>query len=107
MLVPVLVREIAPNGASSRVRFGHLDGARLARQAAAMLVVPVRLRDAATLDDLGLVHAPPPVEVGDIVALEDGSPLRNVSLLITPPGAPCLPGLAPHISDREIDTYLA
>jgi hypothetical protein len=25
--------------------------------------VPVRLRDAATMDDLGVVHAPPPVEL--------------------------------------------
>ena len=28
-----------------------------------MLGVPVLLRDAATFDDLGLVHAPPPVEL--------------------------------------------
>ena len=48
-----------------------------------MLGVPVRLRDEATLDDLGLVHAPPPVEPRDLVALEDGPPLRLICLLVT------------------------
>jgi hypothetical protein len=37
-----------------------------------MLAVPVRTRDAATLDDLGLVHAPPPVEPGDVVMSTEG-----------------------------------
>ena len=36
-----------------------------------MLVVPVRLHDL-TGDDLGLVHLPWPIEVGDLVALEHG-----------------------------------
>ena len=40
-----------------------------------MLGAPIRLRDEATLDDLGLVHAPPSVEIRDLLALEDRPPL--------------------------------
>ena len=63
-----------------------------------MLGVPVRLRDEATLDDL--VHAPPPVEPGFLVALTDGPPLRLVCLLVAPTGAPRLPALARRVEFR-------
>jgi hypothetical protein len=42
--------------------------------------VAVRLFDRA-FADLGLVHAPLPVEVGDIVSREHGPPLRVVDLV--------------------------
>jgi hypothetical protein len=42
--------------------------------------VAVRLFDCA-FADLGLVHAPLPVEVGDVVAREHGAPLRIVEVV--------------------------
>jgi hypothetical protein len=42
--------------------------------------VSVRLFDR-NFADLGLVHAPLPVEVGDIVAREHGAPLRVVDVV--------------------------
>jgi hypothetical protein len=52
------------------------------------LGVPVRVFDAATTDDLGIVHVPPPVEVGDRLSVEDHPlPLEVVDVISTPVGA--------------------
>jgi hypothetical protein len=39
-------------------------------------------------DDLGLIHAPTPVEPDDLVAAEHGPPLRVVSVVTLGPGGP-------------------
>ena len=50
-----------------------------------MIGIPVRLRDSLTMDDLGLVHAPQPLEPGDVVSpLEFGPPLQIVAFLQAP-----------------------
>jgi len=50
--------------------------------------VPVRVHDAITADDLGVVHVPFPVELGDELAVEgDPWPLVVVDLVETPVGA--------------------
>jgi hypothetical protein len=54
--------------------------------------VAVRLFDART-DNLGLVHAPRPVEPGDVLALVDGPPLR-VTLLVQLPAGGSVEALA-------------
>jgi hypothetical protein len=36
-----------------------------------MLGITCRLHDENTADDLGIVHAPPPVEIGDLLATAD------------------------------------
>ena len=48
--------------------------------------VAVWLFDAET-DNLGLVHAPRPIEPGDVLALADGAPLRVTLLVELPAGA--------------------
>jgi hypothetical protein len=57
------------------------------------LGVTLALRDARTLDELGRCSAPAPVELGDVVALEHGRPLRIVDVLWVPDGAPLVPVL--------------
>jgi hypothetical protein len=57
------------------------------------LGVRVRLRDAATLDDLAEVTAPAPVQPGDVVASVDAVDVLEV-VLVTPPRASCVPALA-------------
>ena len=47
----------------------------------------VRLYSADDTDDLGVVHAPPPVEPDDVVAFEHGPPLRIVLLVELEPGS--------------------
>lgn len=54
--------------------------------------VLVRVRDAATMDDLGLATCPPPVEPDDLLAFAHGPPLRIVSVL--PGSGPVVPVLA-------------
>jgi hypothetical protein len=39
--------------------------------------IRVVIRDAITLDDVGECHAPAPVEPGDLLAFEHGSPRRG------------------------------
>jgi hypothetical protein len=52
------------------------------------LGVPVKLFDAATVEELGVVHAPLPVEVGDTLALDDHPwPLEVVDVIPTRGGA--------------------
>jgi hypothetical protein len=63
-----------------------------------VLGVPVRLSDAATMDDLGLVHAPPPVEPDDVVARATG-PLLRVVAVLAPVGSPVVPALVSRESD--------
>lgn len=58
------------------------------------LGVPVVVRDSGTLDDIGACTAPAPVEVGDLLALEHGPPLRVVDVLPVPGDAACVPVLA-------------
>jgi hypothetical protein len=53
----------------------------------AMVGVPVRVHSR-TGDDLGVCHVPPPVELGDVLELGHGPPLRDVTVLWTPPGSP-------------------
>jgi hypothetical protein len=55
--------------------------------------IPVCLRDAETIDDLGVCHAPPPVELGGLVSFEHGPPLRIVVVLVPAPGARAVPVL--------------
>jgi hypothetical protein len=56
-----------------------------------MLGVWLRVREAQTMDDLGLCTVPPPVEPGDLAAFDHRPPLRIVALLEVPPGAPVVP----------------
>jgi hypothetical protein len=56
-----------------------------------VLGVWLRVRDARTMDDLGLCTVPSPLEPGDLAAFEFGPPLRIVALLEVPPGAPFVP----------------
>jgi hypothetical protein len=56
--------------------------------------VTVPIRDAATLEDLGVCHAPGPVEPGDLLAFEYESPLRVTTVLWVPPGSSVVPVLA-------------
>jgi hypothetical protein len=49
--------------------------------------IAVRVRDAQTFDDLGVVTVPGPIEPGDVIALEEGPPLRVQSVLLCRPGA--------------------
>jgi len=50
--------------------------------------VPVRVFDAATVDDLGVAHVPFPVELGDELAVEGHSgPLEVIDLVETSAGA--------------------
>lgn len=58
------------------------------------LGICVVVRDTVTLDDVGVCHAPPPVQVGDLVALEHGPPLRVTNVLPVPAGATAVPVLA-------------
>lgn len=51
-----------------------------------MFGITCRLHDEITADDLGLVHAPPPVEPGDLVATADDT-FRVVSVVTTDPGS--------------------
>jgi hypothetical protein len=52
------------------------------------LGVPVRVFDTATVDDLGVVRVPVPVEPGDALAVEGyASPLEVVEVVETSPGA--------------------
>jgi hypothetical protein len=55
--------------------------------------VTLGLRDASTLDELGRCTAPTPVELGDVVALENGPLLRVVDALPVPEGWPFMPVL--------------
>jgi hypothetical protein len=57
------------------------------------LGVTLALRDADTFDELGRCTAPAPIELGDVVALEHGPPLRVVDVLWVPDGAPLVPVL--------------
>jgi hypothetical protein len=57
------------------------------------LGVRLVLRDVVTADDLGTCTVPGPVEIGDLVALEHGPPLRVVDVLPVPAGSPCVPVL--------------
>jgi len=52
----------------------------LGQQVLAEVGVAVLLHDRAFID-LGVVHVPQPVEVGDIVAREHGAPLRVVEVV--------------------------
>jgi hypothetical protein len=50
--------------------------------------VPVRVHDAATYDDLGIVHVPFPVEIGDELAIDGHQwPFVIVDLLETAAGS--------------------
>jgi hypothetical protein len=50
--------------------------------------VPVRVFDSETTDDLGIVHMPLPIEVGDRLAIEDHpGPLEVVNVIATRAGA--------------------
>ena len=54
----------------------------------AQLGVPVRVFDAATVDDLGIAHVPCPVELGDQLAVEGlAGPLEVVDVIETSAGA--------------------
>lgn len=55
--------------------------------------VRVRLRDLTTLDDLGELTAPAPVEPGDLLATVDDV-FRVAVVLSTPPESTCVPVLA-------------
>jgi hypothetical protein len=57
-------------------------GASVVRLRGRTVGVPVRLRDASTMDELGVVHAPPPAEPEDVVGLEHGPLLRVVAVLV-------------------------
>ncbi len=56
--------------------------------------IRVVIRDATTLDDIGICTAPAPVEVGDLIALEHGLPVRVTSVLPLPVHATVTPVLA-------------
>jgi hypothetical protein len=56
---------------------------------------PVCLRDTDTADDLGICHALPPVEPGDLVSLERGDPLRLVAVIEPWPNAKAVPCARP------------
>jgi hypothetical protein len=64
----------------------------------------VPVRDAVTLDDLGICHAPPPIEEGGPIAFEHGLPLTSV--LWVPPGSSVVPVLARR-SELDALTHLA
>jgi hypothetical protein len=67
-------------------------GASVVRLRGRTVGVPVRLRDASTMDELGVVHAPPPAEPEDVVGLEHGPLLRVVAVLV-PVGSAVVPAL--------------
>ncbi len=57
------------------------------------LGIRVHLRDSATLDELGVVHAPAPIEPGDVVATADE--LYRIEAIIPPAlGDRCVAALA-------------
>jgi hypothetical protein len=58
------------------------------------LGVTVVIRDSQTLDDVGQCHASPPIQVGDLVAFENGPPWRVVAMLPVALGARVTPVLA-------------
>jgi hypothetical protein len=51
-----------------------------------MTGVPVRVHDLYG-DDLGIAHLPPPIAIGDLIALE-GRELRVVDVVERPPNSP-------------------
>jgi hypothetical protein len=55
--------------------------------------VRVRLRDVETFEDLEELRAPPPIEPADVVAGVEELYVVEV-VLLTPPGARCVPVLA-------------
>jgi hypothetical protein len=57
----------------------------------------VHLRDVETVDDVGDVTAPEPVEPGDLVATVDEVFVVEV-VLWTPPGSRCVPVLGKHVA---------
>jgi hypothetical protein len=58
------------------------------------LGVRVRIRDHDTSDDVDIATVPAPVQVGDLVALDQGEPLRITHGLEPLPGAVATPVLA-------------
>lgn len=56
--------------------------------------IRVVIRDASTLDERGTCTVPAPVEPGDLIATEHGTPLRVVAVLPVRPDARETPVLA-------------
>jgi hypothetical protein len=50
--------------------------------------------------DLGTVHLPPPIKPGDLLALEDGLPLRVIDVVPTP-GDPHVQALVEVLWERR------
>lgn len=66
------------------------------------LGVPIVVRDAETLEDLGRVRVPGPVEPGDSLVLTDGRIATIVAVLETPPGASVAAAVTAHLGAARL-----